>query len=49
MYGEVKIIEQPRIPKYEEYESLTKEELIEELVNARISEARSFGYISSHI
>ena len=39
-YGEIKLVEQPRIPKYEEYESMTKEELIQELVKARINEAR---------
>lgn len=35
-----KIVETPRIPKYEEYESMSREELIQELVKARINEAR---------
>lgn len=37
---QVKIVEQAKIPRYEEYESMTKEELIQELVKARINEAR---------
>ena len=37
---EVKIIEHAKIPKYEEYESMTKDALIQELVKARINEAR---------
>ena len=37
---QVKIIEQAKIHRYEEYESMTKDELIRELVKARINEAR---------
>ena len=37
---QVKIVEQAKIPRYEEYESMTKDELIRELVKARINEAR---------
>ena len=34
------IIEQTRAPEFEKYESMTKDELIRELVKARINEAR---------
>lgn len=39
-YQQARIIDQAKIPKYEEYESMTKDELIQELVKARINEAR---------
>lgn len=38
--GQIRLIEQSNIPEYEEYSSMTKEELIRELVKARINEAR---------
>jgi transposase len=38
--GHARIIEQGNVPEYESYESMTKEELIRELVKARINEAR---------
>ena len=37
---QVKIVEQAKIPRYEEYESMTKEELIQKLVKTRTNEAR---------
>ena len=38
--GQARIVEQSKVPKYESYESMTKEELIRELVKARIHEAQ---------
>lgn len=38
--GQARLIEQTTIPEYEEYSSMSKEELIRELVKARVNEAR---------
>lgn len=38
--GRARMIRQNNIPEYESYESMTKEELIRELVKARVNEAR---------
>ena len=38
--GNAVIVQKPCIPEYEEYADMTKEQLIRELVKARITEAR---------
>lgn len=38
--GQVRIVEHSSVPEYESYGAMTKEELIRELVKARINEAR---------
>lgn len=38
--GQARLIAQTSCPEYEEYSSMSKEELIQELVKARINEAR---------
>lgn len=38
--GQARLVEHSNVPEFESYESMTKEELIRELVKARVNEAR---------